>query len=82
MTLADNDEKVLCDFWNADLGAMQSKMLPLSTSAVTNEKNIVELNTSRMAFVWNHQLSPSTYYSLRGSYYDYNREMRVRRFVN
>ncbi len=47
-----------------------------------NEKNLVDMKNQRMAFVWTHQLGQSTFYSIRGSYYDYNRAMRVNRWVN
>ena len=52
------------------------------TLYVENEKNILTEDNNRAAFVWTHQLNQSTFYSLRGSYYKYNREMRVNRFVN
>lgn len=47
-----------------------------------NEKNVVDMKNQRLAFVWTHQLGQSTFYSIRGSYYDYNRAMRADRFVN
>jgi hypothetical protein len=47
-----------------------------------NEKNRVFINNQRLAFTWTHQLNQSTFYTLRGSYYDYNRDMRVKRSVN
>jgi len=47
-----------------------------------NEKNLLFLDNMRLAYVWTHQLNQSTFYSLRGSYYDYNRTMRVKRWVN
>ncbi|MFC1544457.1 TonB-dependent receptor plug domain-containing protein [Gemmatimonadota bacterium] len=47
-----------------------------------NEKNLLFVNNWRGAFIWTHQLNQSTFYSLRGTYYDYNRLMRVKRWVN
>ena len=47
-----------------------------------NEKNLMFQNNYRAAGVWTHQLNQSTFYSLRGSYYEYNRTMRVKRWVN
>jgi outer membrane receptor protein involved in Fe transport len=46
------------------------------------EMNHIIENNFRNAFVWTHQLNQSTFYSLRGSYYDYNRKMRSYRWVN
>lgn len=47
-----------------------------------NEKNRLDMKNQRLAFIWTHQLGQSTFYSIRGSYYDYNRAMRVDRFIN
>ncbi|MFC1629594.1 TonB-dependent receptor plug domain-containing protein, partial [Gemmatimonadota bacterium] len=47
-----------------------------------NEKNLVDMRNQRFAFVLTHQLGQSTFYSIRGSYYDYNRAMRVKRYIN
>ncbi|MFC1559327.1 TonB-dependent receptor plug domain-containing protein, partial [Gemmatimonadota bacterium] len=47
-----------------------------------NEKNQLGLDNQRLALVWTHQLNQSTFYSIRGSYYEYNRTMRVKRWVN
>jgi len=47
-----------------------------------NEKNELVNNNVRGSFIWTHQMNQSTFYSLRGAYYDYNRTMRVNRFVN
>ena len=52
------------------------------TVYIENEKNILTEDNNRLAFVWTHQLNQSTFYSLRGSYYKYDREMRVNRWVN
>ncbi len=52
------------------------------TVFLENEKNILREDNNRAAFVWTHQLNQSTFYSLRGSYYKYDRTMRVNRFVN
>jgi len=52
------------------------------TVYVENEKNILREDNDRLSFVWTHQLNQSTFYSLRGSYYRYDRTMRVHRFVN
>ena len=46
-----------------------------------NEKNVVYMSNQRLSFVFTHQIG-QTFYSLRGSYYDYNRSMRVKRFVS
>jgi len=47
-----------------------------------NEKNELTINNGRLAAVWTHQINQSTFYSIRGSYYGYNRTMRVNRWVN
>ncbi|MFO7768426.1 MAG: TonB-dependent receptor [bacterium] len=47
-----------------------------------NEKNILFHDNRRAAFVWTHQMSQATFYSVRGSHYTYDRTMRVKRFVN
>ncbi len=47
-----------------------------------NEKNVLHEDNHRRAFVWTHQLNPSTFYTLRGSYYGYDRTMRCWRWVN
>jgi len=47
-----------------------------------NEKNRIDMKNQRLAFIWTHQLGASTFYSIRGSYYDYNRAMRVDRWIN
>jgi len=47
-----------------------------------NEKNVLYVNNQRLSFIWTHQLSPSTFYSIRGAYYDYDRTMRVKRWIN
>ena len=47
-----------------------------------NEKNLLFNNNWRAAFIWTHQLNQSTFYSARGTYYDYNRLMRVFRWEN
>jgi outer membrane receptor protein involved in Fe transport len=52
------------------------------TVFLENEKNQLREKNNRLAFVWTHQLNQSTFYSLRGSYYKYDRTMRVHRWVN
>jgi outer membrane receptor protein involved in Fe transport len=47
-----------------------------------NEKNRVFNNNYRLSGVFTHQLNQSTFYTIRTAYYDYNRTMRVDRFVN
>ncbi len=47
-----------------------------------NEKNVLEKDHARIAAVWTHQPHPSTFYTLRFSYLDYDRTMRVKRWVN
>lgn len=47
-----------------------------------NEKNVLFENNYRFAGVWTHQLNQSTFYTVRTSYYDYNRTMRVFRWTN
>lgn len=47
-----------------------------------NETAIVEENSNRTAGIWTHQLSQSTFYSLRASYHAYRRTMRVKRWIN
>ena len=47
-----------------------------------NEKNLLFYDNYRISGVWTHQLSPTTFYSARTAYYDYNRTMRVKRWVN
>jgi hypothetical protein len=62
---------------------LATEIVPLTGSIVIeNEKNLLTEGNIRGAFVWTHQINPSTFYSLRGSYYGYKRDMRVRRFVN
>jgi len=43
---------------------------------------VLHEDNHRLAFVWTHQLNQSTFYTLRGSYYGYDRTMRCRRWVN
>ena len=47
-----------------------------------NESERNKLDNKRWAFVLTHQVSQSTFYSVRASYYDYTRETRCFRFVN
>ena len=80
--------------WNADpkyatdpnyVGDERQSNQIISSTGLTdfhNEKNRIDMKNQRLAFVWTHQLGQSTFYSIRGSYYDYNRAMRVDRFVN
>ena len=73
--------------WNADtdlLDVPQSARIISSTGLTDfhNEKNIVTKAHDRLALIWTHQPSPSVFYTLRGSYLDYNRTMRVKRWVN
>jgi outer membrane receptor protein involved in Fe transport len=78
--------------WDAPEGAadpatgyLQNSQHLISGSGIVhgeNEKNLLFENNYRLAGVWTHQLSPSTFYSVRASYYGYNRTMRVKRFVN
>ncbi len=80
--------------WNADpkyatdpnyVGDENQSLQTISSTGLTdfhNEKNRVDMKNQRLAFVWTHQLGQSTFYSIRGSYYDYNRAMRVDRFIN
>ena len=66
-----------------DYPAYSSKIIPnIGRQGWHNEKNILFLNNNRLSFVFNHQLDQSTYYSVRGSYYGYNRTMRVQRWIN
>ncbi len=51
-------------------------------SAFFNEKEVLFENNRRIAFVWTHQINQSTFYSLRGSYYNYYRTNRSKRWVN
>lgn len=48
---------------------------------INESENNLQDNT-RLAFVWTHQINQSTFYSIRGSYYDYQRDTRCFRFVN
>jgi len=73
--------------WDADtrLRSMPQSQRVIGSTGLTdfhNEKNIVTKDHDRLAVVWTHQSSPSVFYTLRGSYLDYNRTMRVERFVN
>lgn len=47
-----------------------------------NESENNLLDNTRLAFVWTHQINQSTFYTVRGSYYDYQRDTRCFRFVN
>lgn len=47
-----------------------------------NESSILFEDHGRIALLWNHQLGPAAFYSIRASHYDYNRTMRVKRWVN
>jgi hypothetical protein len=47
-----------------------------------NEKNALFENNGRLAAVFTQQLNQSTFYTIRGSYYKYNRTMRVKRWIN
>jgi outer membrane receptor protein involved in Fe transport len=47
-----------------------------------NEKELIFEDNYRFAFIWTHQLNQSTFYSVRGSYYDYLRKNRAKRWVN
>lgn len=47
-----------------------------------SEKNILTENHGRLAVIWTRQPAASIFYSLRASYFGYNRTMRVRRWVN
>jgi len=61
----------------------ETEIIPITGSiSIENEKNLLTEGNLRTAFTWTHQINPSTFYSLRGSYYGYKRDMRVRRFVN
>jgi outer membrane receptor protein involved in Fe transport len=51
-------------------------------SAFFNEKEILFENNRRLAFVWTQQLNSTTFYSVRGSYYNYYRTNRSKRWVN
>jgi len=65
-----------------DYTNMSSKIISATGQTdFQNEKNVVFINNQRYAFVFTHQIG-QTFYSVRGSYYDYNRTMRVQRFVN
>lgn len=72
--------------WNADQmsNARQNSRIIPSTGLTDfpNEKNVLYKDHNRFAFVWTHQPSRSMYYSIRASYLDYNRTMRVKRFIN
>ncbi len=80
--------------WNADpmyagedfyLGDARQSSQIISSTGLTdfpNEKNIVTKAHDRLALVWTHQPSQSIFYTLRASYLDYNRTMRVKRWVN
>ncbi|MFO7767970.1 MAG: TonB-dependent receptor [bacterium] len=47
-----------------------------------DEKERLFNDNTRAAFVWTHQLNQSTFYSVRGSYYNYYRTNRSKRWVN
>jgi len=47
-----------------------------------NESNITFEDNKRISFVWTHQPSHSTFYSLRGSFFSFRRDYRTKRWVN